>query len=145
MLSWCVCVKVTQLCLTLCDPMDCSLPGCSVHEILQARILEWVAIPFSRGYSWRSNTGIPHCKWILYHLSHQGSPLLVGHEHKCVFSACSYIVGACGTGLAEFLAPWSTYITVIHSFLYYQTYERGNNDIIKHLCYIGCSTHLFPN
>ena len=37
-------------CLTLCDPTDCSLPGCSVPGILQARILEWVAIPFSRGY-----------------------------------------------------------------------------------------------
>ena len=46
----CVTVKVlvAQSCLTLCDPMDCSLPGSSVHGILQARILEWVAIPFSR-------------------------------------------------------------------------------------------------
>ena len=35
----------------LCDPMDCCLPGSSVHGILQARILEWVAIPFSRGSS----------------------------------------------------------------------------------------------
>ena len=42
----CVCVCV-QLCLTLCDSMDCSPPGCSVHGIFQARILEWVAIPFS--------------------------------------------------------------------------------------------------
>ena len=40
--------EVTQLCLTLCDPMDCSLPGFSVHRILQARILEWAAMPFSR-------------------------------------------------------------------------------------------------
>ena len=40
---------VTQLCLTLCDPMDCSLPGSSVHGLLQARILEWVAISFSKG------------------------------------------------------------------------------------------------
>ena len=39
------------LCLTLWDPIDCSLPGASVHGILQARILEWVAIPFSRGSS----------------------------------------------------------------------------------------------
>ena len=39
---------VAQSCLTLCDPMDCSLPGPSVHGILQARILEWVAMPFSR-------------------------------------------------------------------------------------------------
>ena len=43
---------VTQLCLTLCDTMDCSPPGSSVHGIFQARILEWVAIPFSRGSSW---------------------------------------------------------------------------------------------
>jgi len=40
-----------QSCPTLWDPMDCSPPGSSVHGILQARILEWVAIPFSRGSS----------------------------------------------------------------------------------------------
>ena len=39
--------KSIQSCLTLCDPMDCSLPGFSVHGILQARTLEWVAISFS--------------------------------------------------------------------------------------------------
>ena len=44
-------VKWSQSCPTLCDPMDCSLPGSSVHGILQARILEWVAISFSRGSS----------------------------------------------------------------------------------------------
>ena len=43
--------EVAQLCLTLCDPMDCSLPGSSIHGIFQARILEWVAISFSRGSS----------------------------------------------------------------------------------------------
>ena len=42
---------VTKPCPTLCDPMDCSLPGSSVHGISQARILEWVAISFSRGSS----------------------------------------------------------------------------------------------
>ena len=47
-----VCVLVTQLCPTLWDPMDCSQPGSSVQGILQARKLEWVAIPFSRGSSW---------------------------------------------------------------------------------------------
>ena len=40
--------EVAQLCPTLCDPMDCSLPGSSIHGILQARILEWVAVSFSR-------------------------------------------------------------------------------------------------
>ena len=44
-------VLVAQSCPTLCDPMDCSPPGSSVHGILQARILERVAIPFSRGSS----------------------------------------------------------------------------------------------
>ena len=43
---------VTQSCLTLYDPRDCSLPSSSIHGILQARILEWVAIPFFRGSSW---------------------------------------------------------------------------------------------
>ena len=46
-----LCVLISQSCPTLCDPMDCGLPGFSVHGILQARILEWVAIPFSRGTS----------------------------------------------------------------------------------------------
>ena len=41
-------VLVTQLCLTLCDPMECSPPGSSVYEILQVRILEWVTISFSK-------------------------------------------------------------------------------------------------
>ena len=44
-------VLISQSCLTLCDPMDCSPPGSSVYGKLQARILEWVAIPFSRGSS----------------------------------------------------------------------------------------------
>ena len=44
-------VLVTQSCPTLCNHMDCSSPDSSVHEILQARILGWVAIPFSRGSS----------------------------------------------------------------------------------------------
>ena len=47
----CVCPKSPQSCPTLCNPVDCSLPGSSVHGILQARILEWGAISFSRGTS----------------------------------------------------------------------------------------------
>ena len=72
-------VKVTQLCLTLYDPMDCSLPGASVHGIFQARILEWVAIPFLQGIfsTQGSNPGLPHCRQILYCLSHLGSPRIL--------------------------------------------------------------------
>ena len=44
-------VLVPQSCLTLCNPMNCNPPGSSIHGILQARILEWVAIPFSKGSS----------------------------------------------------------------------------------------------
>ena len=44
----CVCSQLLQSCLTLCEPMDCSPPGSSVHGILQARILEWIAMSSSR-------------------------------------------------------------------------------------------------
>ena len=43
--------EIAQSCRTLCDPMDCSLPGSSIHGIFQAKVLEWVAISFSRGSS----------------------------------------------------------------------------------------------
>ena len=74
----CVCAHVldAQSCPTLCKPMDCSPPGSSVHGISQARLQEWVGIPFSRRSSQlRDRTpGLLHCRQILYHLSHQGSP-----------------------------------------------------------------------
>ena len=67
-----VCAQSLQSCPTLCDPMDCSLPGSSVHGILQARILEWVAMPSSRGSSRpRDRTQVSHVsctgRQILYH------------------------------------------------------------------------------
>ena len=53
--------EVAQLCPTLCNPMDFSPPGSSIHGILQARILKWVAISFSRGSSWpRDRTQVSH-------------------------------------------------------------------------------------
>ena len=67
-------IKVTQSCPTRCDTMDYSPPGSSVHEISQARILERVAMPFSRGSTQGLNPGLLHCRQILYRLSHQGSP-----------------------------------------------------------------------
>ena len=56
----------------LCDPVDCSPPSSSVHGILQARILEWVAFPFLQGIfpAQELNRGPQHCRQILYHLSH---------------------------------------------------------------------------
>ena len=64
-------------CPTLCEPRDCSLPGSSIHGIFQARVLEWVAISFSRGFSQlRYRTQVSHIAGkTLYCLSHQGSPM----------------------------------------------------------------------
>ena len=63
---------------SLGPPMDYSPPGSSVHEILQVRILEWVAISFSRGSSWSRDqtqgSNLLHCRRILYCLNHEGSP-----------------------------------------------------------------------
>ena len=58
-------VLIATLCLTLWDPMDCSAAGSSVHGILQARLLEWVALAFSRGIFQGSNPHLLHCMWIL--------------------------------------------------------------------------------
>ena len=73
--------KLLQLCPALCDPMDCSPPGSPVHRILQARILEWVAMPSSRGSSQprdRTPTSYISCigRRVLYHQPHLGSPKL---------------------------------------------------------------------
>ena len=71
--SECVCVRpVTQSCPILCDPINCSLPGSSIRGILLARILEWVAISFSRGSSWPRDQTHISCipcigRQILYH------------------------------------------------------------------------------
>ena len=60
-MEWKVKVLLSQWCLTICSPMDYSSPGSSVHGILQARILEWGAIPLSRGSSWpRNQTQVSH-------------------------------------------------------------------------------------
>ena len=72
-MSVCMRAKSFQLCLDLCDPMDYSLPGSSVHGIFQARILEWVAISSFRGSSWpRDRTHVSYvfctvglCMWVL--------------------------------------------------------------------------------
>ena len=82
-------VLVTQSCPTLCDSMNCIPVDSTVHVILQARTLEWVAIPFSRGSSRPRDQTHVSCiaREILYHLSHQGRPNNEGHpiENKHLF------------------------------------------------------------
>ena len=74
-----------QSCLILCNPMDCSLPGSSVHGILQKRIMEWVVIPFSRGSSqptWSSWTMSPALQADSLPLSHWGE----AHDIPCLWN-----------------------------------------------------------
>ena len=73
---------ITQLCLTLCDPVDCSLPGSSVHEILETRILEWVAISSCRGSSPPSDQTCVSCTLSPFRLLNniEESPVLYGRS-----------------------------------------------------------------
>ena len=85
--------EVAQSCPTLCNPMDYSPPGSSNLGIFQAKVLEWVAISFSRGSSWpRNRTWVSHTVGRhFYHLSHQGS-LIIHLELK----SCSHPDERCG-------------------------------------------------
>ena len=70
--------------------MDCSPPGSSVHGILQARILEWVAMPLLQGIfpTQGANLGLPRPSRILYHLAHQGGPSLAENLVLAVHPRC---------------------------------------------------------
>ena len=109
--SWYVKVnrKVAQSCPNLCDPIDCSLPGSSLLGILQARILEWVAVPFSK-WSSQSRDGtqvLPHCRWILYHLRSRrilewaAKPFSSGSSQPMNWTRVSCLAG-------EFFTNWAT-------------------------------------
>ena len=96
----CVCVLSCFVSVWLCDLMDHSPPGFSVHGILQARILEWVAMPTSRGPSWRKDwTHIFYVPWtdrqVLYHQRHLGSPLCNSHAHILKWSLPSLVRHYC--------------------------------------------------
>ena len=97
--------KSLQSCPTLCNPMDCGPLGSSVHEILQARILEWVTTPSSKGSSWpRDQTWVSDISCIgrrvfffffFYHVCHPGNPR---YAHMCVL-----IPQSCPT----LVTPWT--------------------------------------
>ena len=70
---------ISQLCPTLCNPMDCSLPGSSVHGDSPGKTTGVGCHALLQGIflTQGSNPGLSHCRWILYHLSHQGSPRIL--------------------------------------------------------------------
>ena len=115
--------EVTQSCPTLCDPMACSLPGSSVRRIFQAIVLEWIAISFSRGSSQGSNQGLPHCRQMLYRLSHQGS------LPRMVLPGCHQI-------LLFKVQPSSPRIIALIIFVF-QTYAISLFDKFSDPCYRG--------
>ena len=84
--SFCCYCSVIQSCPTLCDPMDCSPPGSSVRGITQARILEWVAIPFSGDLpDPGSNLHLPHWRQIVYCWATREVFLLLGTSQTSLF------------------------------------------------------------
>ena len=92
------CFLVIKFCKTLCDSTDCSPPGSSVHRILQAGILEWVAMPSSRGPSLpRDQTHVSYvscvARWVLYHWHHLGS----------LYWSCVLATQSCPT----LVTPWT--------------------------------------
>ena len=119
-------VSVTQSCLTAIPWIP---PGSSVHGVLQARMLEQVAIPFSRRSSQGLNMGLLHCRQILYHLRHQGSPniyilsnrmfVLAGFQDSCmtqmllleVFLATLLIQG--NRGQAKVCGCWKIQVLIL--------------------------------
>ena len=85
---------VAQSCPILCDPMDCNPPGSSVHGILQARILEWVAMTFSRGSSWfRDWTRVSHIAGRFFTIWVTGDASRVWEKWvKCLGRLCPWLV-----------------------------------------------------
>ena len=97
-------VLVSKSCLALCNPMDCNPPVSSIHGILQARILEWIAIPFCRGPSrHRDRTWVlPHYRQLLYHLSREVTQLcptlwVLPHYRQLLYHLSCEVTQLCPT------------------------------------------------
>ena len=122
---------IIQLCLALRDPMDCSPPGSSVHDNspgkntgVGCRALLQRIFPTKR-----SNLGLLHCRWILYHLSYHGSPSILEWV-ACPFSRVTSQPRnetrvSCITG--RFFTSWATQEAFhIHTYLFKKTMNNGN-------------------
>ena len=109
-----VCVLVTQLCLTLCDSTDCSPPCPSVHGLLQAGILEWVSMPFSRGSSRpRDRSWVSHIVGRFVTIWANRGALTFS---KIYCSCCLYQKIFFHSSMS-FLVLWYPFHYIIHSFL----------------------------
>ena len=119
----CACVHA-QLCLTLCDPMDCSLSGSSVHVDSPGKNIGVGCHALLPGIfpTQGSNLGVPHCRQILYQLSHQGSPRILQWVACPFFSEYSrprnWTRFSCIAG--RFFTSWATReaLTEVREFIY---------------------------
>ena len=139
--------EVTQSCRTLCDPMDCSSPGSSVHGILQGRILEWVATSFSRGSSQpRDQTQVSrvadgffyrlspkdiymYVYTYIYHLQINPTlfrPLRAGQEHTTIFDQTSRWNS--NRRLTDRLSElnWPLQLSMFHRHIFYRKENSSN-------------------
>ena len=111
--------EVAQSCPTLCDPMDCSLPGSSVHRIFQARVLEWVAISFSNAWKWKLKVKVKSLShiWLLatpLTAAYQAPPSM-GFSRQEYWSGCHYLLCLRALGYLKWLIVIaSTSGTLLH-------------------------------
>ena len=140
-------VKVSQSCLTLCESTDWSLSGSSVHGILQARILEWVAYPFSRGSSWLRNgtevsciTGRFFTSWAT-----RDAPIVltlwtfVSKVTSLLFNMLSRFGGLFRISLSYWVSFVSLYLSSnLSSFLHHQIYWHRDVCNIPHYSFNVC-------
>ena len=147
----CVCIsiyvyesesEVTQSCLTLCDAMDCSLPIFSIHGIFQARVLEWVAISFSRGSSGStqgSNPGLPCCRQMILPSELPGMSNICVHTYTHIpwRGHGSPLQYSCLENLMDRGAWWAT----VHGVAKSQTWLK---QLSKHTCiHIYTVVHIY--
>ena len=119
------CCLVTNSCLTLCNPMNCSPPGSSVYGISQVRILEWVAISFSRGSSWPRDWTHMSCigRWILYHWAMREAQKCDKH---CLFPVGLYFPASI-TVVWGFVILFNRIWTKISSFLLGLAFKKSES------------------
>ena len=117
---------VSQLCPTLCSPMDCSSPGSSVHGILQTRILEQIVIPFSRGSSWPRDRTQASCIAGRFFTTWATREL-----HPCLFHGFSSIQLLSRVWLSNPMDCSMPGFLVHHQFLLTQTHVHWFSDVIQ--------------
>ena len=117
MYSFAILCLVAQLCLTLCDPMDCSQPGSSIHGDSPGKDTGVSSLALLQGIfpTQGSNLGLPHCGQILYCLSHQGSPCI--HLGLVYFTFMRFVHdGTCNNSVFILIEYYMIYLSIIDDF-----------------------------